>query len=206
MTNIQVLENGVTIYWDETEQKPAPRAANPNRVDSYVKVSCPGCNETRFIRAHNALKASLCRHCQTSVAGSIGYRKMIATHGKATAQKKVLENCSPPSWAEEIVAEWLEHDGFSHTRQFVFDTNPTDDAAPWFVLDFKLRWGTAAIEVNGWGHKLEHKIARDARLAAHWKGKLLTVTTDEIRTDARAAREKIRKFCLNAHFDAWMES
>lgn len=202
----ETLPNGVKIFWAETCAQPAPRAGNVTRNDYYVPVTCPGCDERRVIRAHNARLANLCQQCQRSAAGSAAYRKLVKKLGKAKAQEIVLQNCAAgrESWAETLVAEWLTHHNFSHTRNVILDTNPNDDNAPWFTLDFVLRHGNAAIEVNGWGHNLPHRIARDERLAQHWTGKLLVITTAEIRANERAAKAKVLDFCHEALFDMWL--
>src|SRR5690349_3809005 len=93
---------------------PAPRSAVPHRRETYYPVACanPDCANVRWLRKSDAQKADLeqrmCRKCQTSEAGKLGFAVTRARYGPEAALRWVQQSqLAQPSSQEIIVDGWL---------------------------------------------------------------------------------------------------
>src|SRR5204863_147029 len=101
----------------------------PTQQETFYPVRCANteCGRVRWLSRSAALKAEqeqrVCRHCQTSQAGKLGYAATAARHGVDFALRAVRQRqVDHPTYHEQIIAAWqriLPEDGFLYHTTLV---------------------------------------------------------------------------------------
>jgi hypothetical protein len=176
LESLMKLANTTTLAvdWNRGELRPAPRADRPHRRETYYPATCGRCNGTRWLRRVDASKAEatgcVCRHCQTSDAGKLGYAATVEKYGYDFAIEAVRSyRLDHPSKPESVVASHvagldLAARGLVYVREFRFD-----GVSRRYLLDGVIRRAIdgamlAVIEINGWHHRRPARMVRDADL------------------------------------------
>lgn len=189
---------GSLVDWSAGQLMPAPRANRPDRRETMYPVRCAECGAIRWLTRSDAIKADqerrICRRCQTSQAGKLGYAATVAAYGPDFAIKAVLaKQINSPSSYERLMREWIEQLTLDYEFQAEIHLPDPEGRTHSFILDFLLFTprGNIAVEVNGWHHK-RYRIERDVRLQRLYTGHVEFVDTDDMDTKPEAVKERLR--------------
>lgn len=150
------------VNWEGGLLKPAPRKNRPNQRETWYPVVCSECGAEYELRASDAKRRTRCRYC--------GLRASRLTNR---------------AWSEELVQTWLDELATDYQIEQVL---VTEEQA--FVVDFVV--DGKAIEVNGWGHKLFNRAARDAKLVDVWPGEVYFISTSDLRERPQWAKAQLQ--------------
>ena len=190
------------VDWSAGKLLPAPRKNRPDQRETRYPVKCanPYCNHIRWLTAHAATKAEeeqrICRKCQSSNAGRLGYEATVALYGEDFALKAVKkQQLHYPSRYEARMDHWLFEMRATYQRQFEFIATDAEGGKHGFLIDFLLDTpqGPLPLEVNGFMHQT-YRTTRDWWLDALWPGlPVVFITTDEMDADPDGVKARLRQ-------------
>src|SRR5262249_37945452 len=143
------------VDWAAGRLLPAPRKQRPTQQETFYPVRCANsdCGRIRWLSRSAALKAEqeqrVCRHCQTSQAGKLGYAATVARHGVDFALGHVRQNqLDHPSPYEQVLAVWLAEIPVDYQQQVIFSATDPDGTNHNFILDFELLTSRGCVAVE----------------------------------------------------------
>lgn len=176
----------LSIDWTRGELRPAPRKDRPNKQETFYPVECD-CGKQYWLRKGDIQRSDRCNSCAGRERGAKGWAMTVAKLGKRGAFEKMrgalLNGVTP--WSEKIVMGWLDNAGIYYERQHILEA----DDNTFFLVDFRV--GDLLIEVNGWGHCLPQRAARDSALKQAWGGALLIISTKELSNNPTQCRAEL---------------
>ncbi len=132
------------VDWTAGRLLPAPRKQRPTQHETFFPVRCANvaCGRVRWLRRDAALKAEqeqrMCRHCQTSQAGKLGYATTVARYGVDFALKAVRQTqLAHPTRYERLLAGWLDEIPVYYQSQVIFSGTDPAGGVHNFILDFE---------------------------------------------------------------------
>src|SRR5689334_1126565 len=188
------------VDWNAGCLLPAPRKQRPAKQETFYPVRCanPDCGRIRWLSRSAAIKAEqeqrVCRHCQTSQAGKLGYAATVARHGLDFALRAVRQSqLRHPSPYEQMLAAWMVEIPVYYQQQVIFSATDPAGTNHNFILDFELLTsrGCVAVEVNGWHHQ-QYRADRDAWLAHLYPGKVIFIDIQDMDATPEAVKAQLR--------------
>lgn len=151
-----------TVNWDD--RRMVTRGRKRRRRHTAYAVRC-ACGHRSYLKAHDAVRDTPCKRCQTSAAGRRGWQAAWADPGsrETLIEKLAAWQRQHPSQPEQTVRQWLEEAGVTFETQTPFDPY---GRGSWWIPDFTVQNGrTTFIQVHGPFHDPDHP-AFDARTHA----------------------------------------
>ncbi len=189
------------VDWTAGRLLPAPRKQRPTQHETFFPVRCANvaCGRVRWLRRDAALKAEqeqrMCRHCQTSQAGKLGYATTVARYGVDFALKAVRQTqLAHPTRYERLLAGWLDEIPVYYQSQVIFSGTDPAGGVHNFILDFELLTptGCVAVEVNGWHHQ-QYRADRDGWLAHLYPGEAVFFDIQTMDAEPDAVKDLLRQ-------------
>lgn len=187
------------VDWSAGRLLPAPRKQRPTQQETFYPVRCANtdCGRIRYLTRCDALKAEqeqrVCRHCQTSQAGKLGYAATAARYGVDFALRAVrVRQVAHPTHHEQLMAAWLKEIPVYYQTQVIFSASDPAGILHNFILDFELltSTGCVAVEVNGWHHQ-QYRAERDAHLAHLYPGKVIFIDIQDMDAAPEAVKARL---------------
>jgi hypothetical protein len=186
------------VDWSQGQLLTVPRKKRPEQRQMCYPVKCVRCEKVRWLTKADALKAEaeqrMCKRCQTSDAGKLGYAATVERHGENFALQHVLKRqLQNPSPYEYIVAQWLLEMGIPYDTQIPFAAADPSGHVHTFLLDIVMITPTQRIvlEVNGWFHR-RYRAERDRWLSTLYPGQVVLLSTEFINKHPSDCKAKLR--------------